>query len=66
MPDFADSPLTHMHLGQIQDALRVIDQAEKQIELARRAGIDVSKQDSECKESKEKLLRIKNVYFPGQ
>jgi hypothetical protein len=59
------SPLTQDHLVQIQNALDVTQIAKNQIEMAKRAGLDVSRQEAQLREAEEKLLRIKNVYFPG-
>lgn len=60
------SPLTFAHLDQINSALRALDQASAQAELASQAGIDVSNQLSLIASQKAQLLKIKQVYFPGQ
>lgn len=59
-------PLTQDHLRQIQDGLHFIGLAETQIELAQRAGLDVSDQKAKLVDAKAKLLQIKQVYFPNQ
>jgi len=64
-PTIPMSPLTQDHLVQIQNALDVTQIAKNQIEMAKRAGLDVSRQEAQLREAEEKLLRIKNVYFPG-
>ena len=64
MPDEV-GPLTAEHLNQIRNALDVIAIAEQQVELAKRAGIDVALAEQQLRDSKDKLLRLKNVYFPG-
>lgn len=61
-----NSPLTLDHLQQIKNSLSVIEQAEAQISLAERAGIDMTNQKAQIADSKAKLLQIKSVYFPGQ
>jgi len=61
-----NSPLTLQHLEQIRNALDVINVAQQQVDLAKRAGIDVSAQETQLADSKGKLLQLKNVYFPGQ
>lgn len=60
------SPLTPEHLAQIKNGLDVIAFAEQEVAKAKRAGIDVSQQEKDLAESKQKLLQLKNVYFPGQ
>lgn len=60
-----DSPLTASHLSQIRNALDMIDRTQKQVDLAQRAGIDVTVQQQQLADSKQKLLQLKNVYFPG-
>lgn len=60
------NPLTESHLTQIRRSLDIADQALAQIELAERAGVDVSAQKQSLLDSKQKLLQIKNVYFPNQ
>ena len=58
-------PLTAAHLAQINNALDAIKLGETQVQQAKRAGIDVSEQERTMSEAKEKLLKLKNVYFPG-
>lgn len=60
------SPLTLAHFDQIQTALRALDQAEQQANLAQQAGIDTSSQLSTIQSQRAQLLKIKQVYFPGQ
>lgn len=60
------SPLNSDHLAQIKNALDVIAFAEQEVAKAKRAGIDVSQQERDLADSKQKLLQVKNVYFPGQ
>jgi len=60
------SPLTEEHYQQIRNALDMIAVGEQQIDLARRAGIDVADSEQQVKDAKSKLLQIKNVYFPGR
>lgn len=60
------SPLTPDHLAQIKNALDAAKQAQYQIELAKRAGIDVASLEQTNNENIAKLTQIKQVYFPGQ
>lgn len=59
-------PLTSEHLAQIQNALDMIQQTKQQIELAKRAGIDVAGHEAQLLETEGRLRQIKNVYFPGR
>jgi hypothetical protein len=60
------NPLTPDHLKQLNNALDAVKQAEYQIELATRAGIDVSNLKETNDANKTKLIMIKQTYFPGQ
>lgn len=59
-------PLTIEHLSQLRNAQDIIRNAKDQIELAKRAGIDVSAQEQQIADTETKLAKIKQVYFPGQ
>lgn len=60
------SPLNSNHLVDIQRSLAMLDALDQQITMARQAGINVDKQAASATDSRQKLLAIKNVYFPGQ
>lgn len=60
------SPLTVDHLQQLKNALDQIALAKVQIDLAKRAGIDVSQLEEMNNDNETKLRQIKQVYFPGQ
>ena len=60
------SPLTPDHLAQIKNALDAITQAKYQIDLAKRAGIDVTQLEQIVLDNETKLRQVKQVYFPGQ
>lgn len=62
----ANGPLTERDLEQINAALVEIESAEGIIAQAKQAGIDLSRQEGEARETKEKLLRIKQAFFPGR
>jgi hypothetical protein len=66
MAPIPNNPLTFEHLQQIRNALSTAAVAQQHIDLAKRAGIDVSAQEQLLKDQMAKLLAIKNVYFPGQ
>jgi hypothetical protein len=59
-------PLTDAHYAQIVNGLRTLDYAQQQIDMAKRAGIDVSAHQQTVTDSRNKLLAIKNTYFPGR
>ena len=59
-------PLTEEDLVQINAALTEIDDAEGIIAQAKAAGIDLGRQEVQARETKEKLLRIKQAFFPGR
>ena len=62
----ATGPLTERDLERIDGALSEIEDAEKIIAQAKQAGIDLARQEAEARETKEKLLRIKQAFFPGR
>ena len=61
-----NGPLTDHDLEQINAALTEIESAEGIIAQAKQAGIDLSRQEAQARETKEKLLRIKQAFFPGR
>lgn len=62
----ANGPLTERDLEQINAALVEIESAEGIIAQAKQAGIDLGSQEQQARETKEKLLRIKQAFFPGR
>jgi hypothetical protein len=58
-------PLTMEHLGQIQNGLSIVTALERQISLAKQAGLDVTAYEQQLADTKKKLLQVKQVYFPG-
>lgn len=61
-----DGPLTETDLEQINAALVEIESAESIIAQAKQAGIPLERQETQARETKEKLLRIKQAFFPGR
>lgn len=61
-----DGPLTEHDLEQINAALTEIENAEGIIAQAKAAGIPLERQEVQARETKEKLLRIKQAFFPGR
>lgn len=58
--------LTEQDLSRINTALGQLQRAKEVIDMASRAGIDVSPFKDRAKTSEEQLLRIKNTFFPGR
>jgi hypothetical protein len=58
--------LTETHYQQIKNALDVIASIQQHIDMAARAGIDVSQHRDRLKQAHDQLLALKNVYFPGR
>jgi hypothetical protein len=65
-PNIPANPLTPDHLAQIKNALDAAKSAQYQIELAKRAGIDIGSLEQTNNDNIAKLRQIKDVYFPGQ
>lgn len=63
--EFKD-PLTEEHLTRINDALQMLDMAEKHIAKARMAGVPVEHHVAPLMEARKTLVGIKSVYFPGR
>ncbi len=62
----AEGPLTEQDLEQINAALTEIESAEGIIAQAKAAGIPLERQEVQARETKDKLLRIKQAFFPGR
>ncbi len=61
-----NGPLKESDLDQINGALAEIEDAERIIAQAKQAGIPLDAQENQARETKEKLLRIKQAFFPGR
>ena len=66
MAEQIPGPLTPQHLAQINAGIDYAAQAAQHIAMAKQAGMDVSHYEHQLKEMMDKMLRVKNVYFPGQ
>lgn len=60
------SPLTEKHYSDITDALSRLDSADKIIDMAKQAGIDVGNAGDVAAGHRQQLLKIKNTFFPGR
>lgn len=57
--------LTGDHHMQIQQGLASLAETEREIELAKRAKIDVGPAEAALADARAKLTLLKNVYFPN-
>ena len=62
----ANGPLKDEDLTEINNSLKALDTADGIIDQAMRAGIDIADKREESRQSRERLLRIKQAFFPGQ
>lgn len=59
-------PLTQDDINQLNEQLKTVTFAESEIRKAESAGIDMTEQKAQLKDTKAQLLRIKNTYAPGR
>lgn len=64
--DSQSAILTEEHLAQLNNSIDQAQQIEREIALAKQAGIDVHAAEASLQESIAKIRRIKAVYFPGR
>lgn len=64
----AEAPevLNEDDLTKLQSAIQQAERAEQIAEMAEQAGLDVTQQKARAKEARDRLLRIKNTFFPGR
>jgi hypothetical protein len=62
----ATKVLTEEDLARINSALEQLKVADDLIGMAKNAGIDVSQFEPRAATSKQQLVKIKNVFFPGR
>ena len=60
------NPLTEQDKEEIDKALETVKEAQELIETSQRAGIDVAEFRARATDARDKLLRIKAAFFPGQ
>jgi len=63
-PSTEVNPLTNVDLDKINQGIAHAQKALAQIELAKRAGLDVSTQEQQAQATLEQLKNLKQVYFP--
>ncbi len=59
-------PLTETDLADINRALERLEDSERLIAKAQIAGIDVTPFRDRSRDTKDRLLKIKQAFFPGQ
>lgn len=60
------SPLGDKELADIKQSLKQLDEAQEQVNLAKRAEFDVSAEEQKIREARTKLQKIRQVYFPNE
>lgn len=61
-----ESPIKQADLERIKAHLKELEEAERFVDQAIRAGFDVSAEAERIRESKASLIRIRSVFFPNQ
>ncbi len=61
-----EQPLTEDDLVKIEDAIAACDNITRQINRATQAGIDMGPRLDDCRERRQKLVKLKAAYFPGR
>ena len=59
-------PLTDDDLEELKVRLTELDEADRLIEQAVRAGIEITEQQTRTRELRERLMRIRQSFFPGR
>jgi hypothetical protein len=63
---YPSNVITHEHLHKINDAVKKVNDAMNEAKLAIDAGITNPAKLAELQAMKDRLLKVKTVYFPGQ
>lgn len=61
-----EHPLDEGHLAQLQEAIDKTGVLERAIQKAKLAGVDVGDAFERNRATREKLVRVKQTYFPGR
>lgn len=65
MADLPDNPIAHRY-DDIVTGLNQIQYAMQQIKLAKQAGLDVAAAEAQANDTYNRLLALKQTYFPGR
>lgn len=60
------NPLSDEDLDKLNEAQRQLATARQQVDLAKSAGIDVSRAEDRVSELETQIRSLKSVYFPGR
>jgi hypothetical protein len=66
MADDQFAPFTGETLEQLKAQVDSLDQADKLLDKAARAGIDVAEQKKKSADLRQQLVRFRQAFFPGQ
>lgn len=61
-----NNPLGEQDLQMIKDSLSALDDVEELANRSETAGIDVTQQKADIKRERDRLLKLKQGFFPGQ
>lgn len=64
MPRRVPGPLTEADYKKINDALASLENTHGEVQRAMSAGMDCAEYDRACQDMKDRLSKIKAVYFP--
>jgi len=59
-------PLTDIHLAELNRGLALVDDGLEQLRKAKQAGINVDVQEKALTDNRDKMLAIKQTYFPNR
>lgn len=65
-PSERSAPLTESDLDDINRSLQRLDDASVIMDRARQAGIDVTAFEQRQRDARDKLLKLKQAFFPGR
>lgn len=62
----AESPLKEEDLAELKVKLSELDDADKLIEQSKRAGIDVAVQTERSRDLRDRLMKLRQAFWPGR
>lgn len=66
MANEISAPFDASDLEALNERLKELDEADKLIAKAKQAGMDIGDQEKESRELRQRLMRIKQTFFPGK
>lgn len=60
------NPLSEQDYEGIKQQLETLSDLDEQLRRAAQAGIDVTAQKEQARQSRDQLLKLKQTYFPGR